>query len=216
MKKIIISGFSHTGTTVLRSIIGHIPGVYEVKTECKYITTEIEKEALEAGKKAILIKTTEYTRAEDYEGYYRILLIRDPRYVFSSIFRRQGSFTEKQTFKEYKKRLNQWLNTLHSDTSINFRYEDLFENDFEAIRNALRKIKIRYSKRIFDNSNFTNLTGQIEQVPEERPEETDHGKFRVWQINQPLKMMNDPEKINLPDRTLKAIEGSELIKKAGY
>ena len=38
VKKILISGFSHCGTTILRSIIGHIENVYEIIEERDYIS----------------------------------------------------------------------------------------------------------------------------------------------------------------------------------
>lgn len=216
MKKIIISGFSHTGTTILRAVIGHCKSVYEVREECSHITPEMEQEAKEGGYSTIVIKTTEFTRAKDYPDYHRILLIRDPRFVFSSILRRKGEIPPKRSFFEYKRRLNQWLRVGDNEKTYCLRYEDLFKSDFKAIKSLLRFIKIRYTKKVFDNSEWVNKTGDVDSVPIAKPEEENHGEFRTWQINQPLRNMNDPEKIDLPERTLAAIEKSELVKKAGY
>ena len=41
MNKIIIFGFPHYGTTILKSIIGHIDEVQEIIPECSYIDSSI-------------------------------------------------------------------------------------------------------------------------------------------------------------------------------
>ena len=41
MNKIIIFGFPHCGTTILKSIIGHIDEVQEIIHECSYIEQKI-------------------------------------------------------------------------------------------------------------------------------------------------------------------------------
>ena len=43
MNKIIIFGFPHCGTTILKSIIGHIDEVQEIIPECSFIEEKITK-----------------------------------------------------------------------------------------------------------------------------------------------------------------------------
>ena len=38
MKKILITGYSHSGTTILKSIIGHIDNVHEIIDETDIVT----------------------------------------------------------------------------------------------------------------------------------------------------------------------------------
>ena len=54
MKEIVITGYSHCGTTILKSIIGHISSVHEVIDETLEINTKDIKKAKETKKKYIL------------------------------------------------------------------------------------------------------------------------------------------------------------------
>jgi hypothetical protein len=42
-QKIIVFGYSHCGTTILKSIIGHIDDVEEIINECRTINTSTTK-----------------------------------------------------------------------------------------------------------------------------------------------------------------------------
>ena len=60
-KKIIIFGFPHSGTTILRNIISHIENVYEIVDEVSKIDDNIEpiKEGIEGVEKASTALGTE-------------------------------------------------------------------------------------------------------------------------------------------------------------
>ena len=84
MSKILICGFPHCGTTILKSIIGHIDDVEEIIDE----TTIINKPT---NKKYILCKhpfTDKKFFEKDYEKYIKIFIIRNPVFVFSSLNKR--------------------------------------------------------------------------------------------------------------------------------
>ena len=69
-QKILICGFPHCGTTILRTIIGHIEDVKEIITETPYINET-------SNKKFILCKfpfTHDEFFGEDYKDYIKIIL----------------------------------------------------------------------------------------------------------------------------------------------
>ena len=79
MNKIIIFGFPHCGTTILKSIIGHIDEVQEIIPECSYINSKITKK--------FAVCKTPFTRgfffsSPTWNNYYKIFIIRNPFYVF--------------------------------------------------------------------------------------------------------------------------------------
>ena len=83
-KKIIIFGFPHCGTTILKSIIGHIDSVEYIIEETQIINKSTEKEY-------IMCKwpfTEEDFFGNKYEDYIKIFIIRNPMYVFSSLNKR--------------------------------------------------------------------------------------------------------------------------------
>jgi len=84
INRILICGFPHCGTTIFKSIIGHIDEVEEIINE----TMVIDKES---NKKFILCKWP-YTHKtffeEKYENYIKIFIIRNHLFVFSSLNKR--------------------------------------------------------------------------------------------------------------------------------
>jgi hypothetical protein len=231
MKKIIIFGFPHCGTTILRSIIGHIDNVYEHPFETNKITDEIIKEAYSRIDivDAIIIKDPfirDYYFTSDYDDYIKIFLIRNPYHVFSSLNKR---------FKSYKipsnHSINEWekvackfismrdriIKSRDYDNFYCIRYEDLFKNNFKSICNILDNIGLRYDYTIFNNIDRDNRAGHFEiRYIRGKPPNKNHDSYRTWQINQPFQNMNTPDKIDLTDIQIKTLESSIIAKKLKY
>ena len=87
-KKIIIFGFPHSGTTILRNIISHIENVYEIVDEVSLINDKIDY----TNYKFVLCKypylINENELLTTYYDYIKIFIIRNPLYVFSSLNKR--------------------------------------------------------------------------------------------------------------------------------
>ena len=83
-QKIIIFGFPHSGTSILKSLIGHIDDVDEIYQESNIINQFTNK-------KFILCKhpfTESSFFNKDYKDYIKIFIIRNPLFVFSSLNKR--------------------------------------------------------------------------------------------------------------------------------
>lgn len=215
-KPILICGFPHCGTSILKSIIGHIEDVDEIIRETDYISVD----KLNNSKHKYVLGKTPYFKDEiltkKYDDYIKIVIIRNPCYVYSSLNKRYNykipvnlglgnhylKFLEKIDYLINKKR----------DNLYTIFYEDLFNNNFEKLRDILDRIGLKYTEDIFDNSKYNNfIVDKI--IPKVLPMRTDHDNFRTYQINQPFKNMNYPNNIDLTENQKNFIVSNPLIKK---
>ena len=141
MSKIIIFGFSHSGTTILKSIIGHIKDVEEIIDE-----TDIIKK--KTSKKYIICKNTHYKEkfmADEYKDYIKIFIMRNPIYVYSSINKRfghvgPGPVFPKHTISKYINIIKKFIYYKNNpvENLYTIRYEDMFDNKFlQALQSTL-------------------------------------------------------------------------------
>jgi len=214
MNKILICGFPHCGTTILKSIIGHIDDVEEIVDETDKIDKTID---VEEGK-YILCKypfTLKKFFEKEYDDYIKIFIIRNPLFVFSSLNKR---FLNKIPFGHSIDRYIQtvklfitYINNLPANTYL-IRYEDLFEKNYQNIRNILDSIGLKYTDKIFDNGKYINKIITGTELLNNKPENKDHERFRTWQINQPFVSNNDNTQIYLSKVQIKKIVNTNEIK----
>lgn len=228
MKKIIILGFPHTGTSILKSIFGHIETVHEVVDEKIFPSPEDWREALDKNKEFILCKYPYWSNLfleSKYDDCYKIFVIRDPRWVYSSLNKR---FNVKEFGDENYKKMNEQVPLFkYSDTARLFnwfrishpypgytmiRYEDFFDNNFENIKVILRNLGIDFEDHIFSNSRYKNYSVSGVDIPSEMPSPTNHAEYRTWQINQDIVNNNFPDKISLFQQQIEHFQNCQHIK----
>ena len=216
LKKIIIVGFPHSGTTILRNIISHIDDVFEIIKERKLIT-EIPVECKD--KNYILCKYPYLLNIKDklYEEYIKIFIIRNPLFVFSSLNERFNyKLNANHSIETYIKVVNQFVEYKNDkiDDLYLIRYEDMFENNFERLRNIFNSIGFKYTDDIFDNQKYKNKNNLILDsyiIPIEKPTNLKHNEYRLYQINQPIVDNNDYTKINLLESQIDAFTNNDNI-----
>jgi hypothetical protein len=213
MNKILICGFPHCGTTILKSIIGHINDVEEIIDETDQIPDSytIEED------KYILCKypfTLKKFFEKEYNDYIKIFIIRNPLFVFTSLNKRfSNNIPSGHCIERYIQTVKLFLtcrNNLPANTYL-IRYEDLFENNYQQIRNILDNIGIKYNDEIFDNTKYKNQ--HLKDIPQvdNIPSPTDNIRYRTWQINQPFVLNNDNSKIYLSKIQIKKIINDDNI-----
>ena len=205
MKKIIIFGFPHCGTSILKSIIGHIDDVDEIINETKIINKKTNKKYILC--KYPFLKKEFLTK--QYEDYIKIFIIRNPLYVFSSLNERfEYNIPNNHSIDIYIKTLDKFIH--YQNNPINnlytIKYEDLFIDNYKNIKNILDKIGLIYDDSIFDNSKYINKIV-------DKPINTKHIKKRTDQINKPFINNNNKNKINLLQEQLNIINNNKKIKK---
>lgn len=229
MKKIIILGFPHSGTTILKSILGHAETVHEVINEKIYPSIEDWRDGLNKNKKFIVCKYPYWSNhflESKFDDFIKIFVIRDPRWVYSSLNKR---FDVKEYNDENFQKLNAQAPLFkYSDTCRLFnwfrrdhpypgytmiRYEDFFENNFQNIKNILSSLDIDFDDNIFINSNFKNYSVEGVDIPTDMPDNTEHASFRTWQINQDIVNNNCPSKISLFSQQVDYFQNCQHIKR---
>ena len=213
MTKILICGFPHCGTTILKCIVGHCTNVEEIVNETYHIPPSAPQK-----KKFTLCKWPFIHNSffdKEYKDYIKIFIVRNPVYVFSSLNKRfQYNIPVNHSLPEYAKvlyRFKEIREKGHENTFV-IRYEDLFQNNFQALKRILSAIGIEYTDDIFNNANYVNQVHTRLPLPgKEAPPNVQHEMYRNWQINQPFVSNNDPEKIDLVPRQKDYIRNSDLI-----
>ena len=207
-QKILICGFMHCGTSILKSVIGHIDCVEEihgenvishVKTDKKFILT-----------KWPWIYDSFFKKDSIFKDVIKIFIVRNPVYVFSSMNKRFNynyKFTpiSIKTYSNIVKKFSELMDK-KEDKIYTIRYEDLFKNNYESLKKILNDIGFEYDDSIFDNSKYKNYLFKGLESKEEPNHYYNTPKLRAWQINQPFKSNNHISKINLKQYQKDAIK----------
>jgi hypothetical protein len=205
-KKIIIFGFPHCGTSILRCIIGHIDNVYEIVDE----TEKIDDNNIDYINYNFVLCKWPYLINEnklitEYSDYIKIFIIRNPLYVFSSLNKRgeYEKLDENHSIDKYIdtiKQFNNFKNTKNINNLFLIKYEDMFDNNYKNLKYIFDEIGFNYNDDIFDNLKYRNKV-QFQNnltIPEIIPYPyNDNVKYRLFQINQKFKNNNDNNKIDL-------------------
>jgi hypothetical protein len=219
MKKIIVFGFAHSGTSIIKSIISHSKDVKEVINEHWEIDTP-----------SLFHKYTicKHPFVEDvfftprYEEYIKIFIIRNPLFIYSSLnkrFRKESWYLDVNNvfygISEFENVCIKYVENLNQPKEDVFliKYEDMFKNDHKELRAILDKLGLIYTNDIFNNALYENKVISSERLPKDKPMNIDHAKFRTWQINQPFINMNDKSKLDISKKQFDAIVSNEHILK---
>jgi len=240
-KKILITGYPHTGTTILKSKFGECKNVYEVIDE----VFELNQSYLNNcdNKEFVLIKTpiipmeirvrgVEYLTLNDpasiYKDYYIIFVTRNPWNLFTSVIKvgddplsgetwhlsPKYGFTVEEYFASSKLFLEARNNNFPKIYTI--KYEEFFTNDGKAIKDIMDDIGLEYDSNILESKTkeyrFKSAIS-LDSVGD-IPIESDRVKMRTWQINQPFQNMNS--EVNIPDELSNILKNSNIIQELGY
>lgn len=200
MSKILIHGFPHSGTTILRAIIGHIEDVEEIIKEQKQIKRTSKH-------KYILCKwpwTCEEFYKNKYNEYIKIFIMRNPLFVFSSMNKRANKynmFHKDSNIEAYIQTIQKFIHIKNNPPKNTYTiiYENLFKNDFQELKAIFDRIGFKYTDKIFKNEEYQNQSHVDIGLSIYKPTDKQHKLYRNWQINQPFVLNNDISKISLTD-----------------
>jgi len=243
INKIMILGFPHSGTTILRAKMGDCQNAMEVTNEIFYIDP-----VLAANHKDLKVigKSVTPTLQPCYRGSFNekniqtpygddkfcfdvntVLLIKNPYQIFSSINKRfGGTIPEDKTFSfdYYEKFARLWLKYRNENEKrvTSLKYEEMFNNDFKVLRNLFNKLGLVYDADIFTGKKFDYsvegawLAGRADEYPDADPEKSPI-YYRINQMNREFKDMSNPEAYkNIHPETLDKINNSQIVKELGY
>jgi hypothetical protein len=238
-KKILITGYPHTGTTILKSKFGECKNVYEIVNEGDIITHN--HIASSGDKEFVLIKTPVYpieirkygfdwavtNDKSIYKDYHIVIVNRNPYNLFTSIIKRgfnplsgckehlQAAYHH--TIEEYLASCERFIDAQNNNYKniYTIRYEDFFDNDGQNIKSIMDSIGLEYESDIFNIKTKDYKINQGLEIPNKEPDVYDYnGIYRNWQINQPFQNMNS--EVNIPDELSDILKNSNIVQELGY
>ena len=196
--RIYIYGFAHSGTTILRRLIGDHSLIHDYVKE---IETPPERDNV-VFKCPILPN-------EVQKNCKRIMIMKNPYDIFGSFFLRFGPeylTTPLHTIADYE----EFVRHYYATGDIKIKYEHLNKESLPLVFDLLG---LEYE----GESDRDALIGEGVETPEECPpdqkEGENHGLYRQWQINQPFENMTGRSAPYLPKEGLRLLLESEIIQK---
>ena len=209
-QKIIICGFPHCGTSILKSILGHIEEIDEIYNETSVINKKSNKKFILC--KCPFAKSDFFSK--DWSDYIKIFIIRNPLFVFSSLNKRFNyNIPDNHGFNVYIDTLKQFIKYKNNpeENIYTIRYEDLFKNNYDELKKIFIDIGFQYDDSIFDNSKYTNVIINGVNLVDTKPENINHAEYRTWQINQPFISNNDISKLDLNNHQKEEIINNSYV-----
>ena len=148
MKLILVVGFPHCGTTVLRSKLGTCENVMDLPEECQTIAPRFLAHATAKNHVAVVAKCPTVPKdlldvhmdpeaSAKHKGYEIVFIMRDPRYVFDSLATRfRGNIPKDHGCDVYERTAAEFLRAIKNPIAHvhTVKYEDLFADDFRVFR----------------------------------------------------------------------------------
>jgi hypothetical protein len=239
-KKILITGFPHTGTSILKSKLGECSNLYECPFEGFVITYE---DIARAGDNEFVLKKTPIIPIEirantlartkvgfEYGDYIIIFVTRNPWNAFTSIIKDGANPLNKLQPNEgpqYFIKVDEYLAAAkffieardgNYKDIYSIRYEDFFPNNFEKLKELMDVIGLEYTNDIFTNRSKNYIHTSNINYDDIDPTDISYNKnrlkLRTWQINQPFQNMN--AEVNIPDELSDILKNSNIIQELGY
>jgi hypothetical protein len=231
VKQILVTGFPHSGTTVLRAKIGECKNTKEQSKEFNDVTEfhpnmpydfYVWKTPVIPGE----FRNNTFSVKEEtkYKDTIIIPIIRNPWNVFSSLYKRgiqSGQFSiydnrQLHSIEYYNNACDIIADAFKNNYKNVYpiKYEDMFDNNFQTLKNIFDKIGLQYDDSIFETKTKEYKHNDCEYIDDYDKKDLQDGEYRMWQINQPFKNMNAD--IILPDDFSQMLANSPNIQKLGY
>ena len=193
----LITGFPHSGTTIIREIMKKTKDTDGPDFETRKFQNYNSKNQV--------IKwpfmEEQFVKNLYYENVNKVFLIRNPKFCFSSIKRRKKFNVGKHRFNFWKYTAQKFIDLKNTHTWHCYRYEDIVSNN-ESIFNFLDSLGLEYDENILlQKTNDTH-----------RPAETDHVNFRNWQVGQKIENKNFAHKLTISKKEEYYLENLEEYK----
>lgn len=212
--KILVTGFNHSGTSILRKIIGNHKDIAD-------IWLEVSKNHILYNKypeKFVVMKAPNLNRfilaaCRNLKNIKVIAIVRDPRDCFVSLEQRYGGRYPFATLK------SEWIECVKNSLEVSawphgylVRYEDLFKNNYEEIKKIFEFIGLNYYEEIVTKNTERQAPIWGNAVPEKEPPRTEQPLFRSYQIHQPFKQHSGSYMKSLSSEKLKLFNDREIKK----
>ena len=225
MQKIIVIGFQHCGTSILKCKLGGCKDAIDFPTEILTLPSSFNNNKIVVIKWPWIpdsIKSAKFNleNTVEYKDYKVVFIIRDPKYCLSSLKKRgKNIISDNSCNIRLYHETAEWFLKLQKQPMPNVftvKYEELFcEEKWKLLLLQLS---------LFDNNNnnnnndskFNQIVKTIKKSPAKEPDRKDHDSFRTWQINQPFNNMNDDSNIVLTEKEIDLINSNPVVSLLSY
>jgi hypothetical protein len=193
--RILIAGFPHSGTSILRKIVGNHPEIFDYHE--REIVAFRERNMLARlattftgryrGRKNIVFKWPFHDVEHRTNADRIIYIIRNPFDVFGSLKLRFGTLLpDNHSPSAWQAYAQYFLSKPVSDRHFKIRYEDLFARDFAVLKQAMTWTGLDWRDEMLDTGSRYAPIQYNGDLPREEPPRVEHGAFRAWQTAQKL------------------------------
>ena len=185
--KIQILSHPHSGSSLLKTMMERCENTVGVDGEATQVFKPIDG-MINISKFPMFDSKFQLEAVADHA---KVFLVRDPRYAIKSMRERYLDMevpTEHQRFLDLE--YWEWYLEFFVNTSERkIRYRDIF--DEERLYMLFDSLKLKPVGDIYGQ--YTRKLFHKKRIPHIEPSRTDHVNFRQFQLNKPIKNMNEPE-----------------------
>ena len=192
LRKVVVFGHPHCGTTILRSVIGHCERTFD----CPQEKTFFRGYRLKRDEDFFVYKLPYMIDPKQYRDCHKIMILRNPLHVFSSLNKRFNfDIPRLHQVPDYLGALD-FFDSIEQgkDNLYRITYEDMFINGHKKIKEILDAIGMKYTQEIFNTSSYKSRI-----IGGRHGEALQQSKKRNVQINKPFLNMNDSSKLIITD-----------------
>ena len=225
MKRIYVVGNPHSGTTILRKIIGDHPDLFDITQEVRLPSQKQESlktpNGYQQGNKGFVCKCPLVDiRSEEFlketEGLHVIGIIKDIRDVAVSMRERDEKYTVQRVISDWTK-INMMLDRLNESSKSPFKmvtYEKTFPEDkqIEKFREIFEWLGLDFDEKLLTESHLRPKKINSHVPTEKNPGRKNQGDFRAWQTSQPVKDLSGRYKTLLSQEDQDLIMSNEQVR----
>jgi len=196
--RILVYGFAHSGTTILRKLIGDHSKL-----------TDIADEVIKPPELDDCVFKATHLPNWRFRGCKKIMIIKNPFDIFGSFYKRFGDKyldIPGHKIEDYEDHVMHYLET----NDIKIQYEHLELDMMPAIYRSLEL----EPEPVKDRVAYACMGYAVpDKEPPDQKEGANHARYRQWQINQPFINQTGMSAPFLPDTARELLENNEIINK---
>lgn len=221
--RILIAGFPHSGTSILRKLVGNHPDVHDhFASETRRYTRDdrLLRRVIPrryGGKRHVVFKWPFHDVEGATNAHRVIYIVRSPFDAFGSLWQRFGGELPADhspaAWQSYARFL---LQRPSSERHCFVRYEDLFRDDYQAIRSLMTWLGLDWHEDIVRTESRYAPIRFAGDRPHGEPERSDHAAFRAWQTSQAFVDKSGQSRRHLPAHLAQALSSLPECSLLGY
>jgi adenylyl-sulfate kinase len=222
--RILIAGFPHSGTSILRKVIGNHPDVFDFhESETAIYQPDTRWQARLGlrrryeGRNHVVFKWPFHDVLDVTNADRIIWIIRDPQDVFGSLRQRFSSCVppdhSAQAWQEYA---SFFLSIPECERYYRLRYEDMFGRNYVKLRHLFGWLGLKWDNIVTRTESRFAPIRYAGTLPRSAPARTEHNAFRAWQTSQAFESKSGQSRAFLDAATQRMLAGMPECEELGY